>query len=245
MGKDNLVSFTRSLSTNIMNKKNLLSFAFLIGQLVGVAAQNAAPSGWVNIQDLDPSIKLDIRYATDNNFTKAQLYDCPACYFRTTVANAVVKVHKDLQAQGYGGLKMFDCYRPAPYQLRLWKKVPDARFVTPPQKGSMHSRGGAADLTVLDKSGNELDMGTPFDSFDKKSYQTCTEFPKNILDNRAVLRNTMEKYGFRAIRTEWWHFAYIPTQYSVADWLWCPKTSEPALPVSPTKHTKKRRKGRK
>ena len=224
------VSAQNAASTTTVSAQNAASTAT-------VFTKKAAPAGWVNIAELDPTVKQEIRYATDNNFTKSQLYDCPACYFRTVVGNAIVKVHKDLQAQGYGGLKMFDCYRPAPYQLRLWKKVPDARFVTPPQKGSMHSRGGAADLTVVDKNGNELDMGTPFDSFSPKSYQTCTDLPKNVLENRTLLRETMEKYGFRAIRTEWWHFAYIPTQFGVADWLWCEKTTD----IATEKKGKKRK----
>jgi zinc D-Ala-D-Ala dipeptidase len=196
--------------------------------LLAALGANAAfaqspPAGWVNILDLDPTIQTDIRYATSNNFVKAQMYDCPACYFRERVAQALLKAHHDLRAAGYGGLKFYDCYRPAPYQQRLWNKMPDARFVTPPRKGSMHSRGGAADLTVIDKQGNELDMGTPFDSFDPKSYQTCTNLPPQVLQNRNLLRQALERYGFRHIRTEWWHFAYIPQQYPVANWLWhCP-----------------------
>ncbi len=227
-----------------MIKNIFLAIALFFAISTSIFAQKTTPKGWVNIAELDPSIQQDIRYATTDNFTKAQMYDCPACYFREVVGEAIVKVHKDLQAQGYGGLKMYDCYRPAPYQQKLWNKVPDARFVTPPKKGSMHSRGGAADLTVVDKKGKELDMGTPFDSFDPKSYQTCTDLPKHVLENRAVLRNTMEKYGFQAIRTEWWHFAYIPKQYGVSDWLWCgnnKKTIEKPTekPVKAKKKTKK------
>ena len=197
-----------------------LFLAYPTTPTIAQAQAQATPAGWVNILDLDPTIRTDIRYATDNNFVKAKMYDCAACYFREAVAQALLKAHKDLRAQGWGGLKLYDCYRPAPYQQRLWQKMPDARFVTPPDRGSMHSRGGAADLTIVDKNGTELDMGTPFDSFDPKSYQTCKTLPAQVLKNRGILRQALERYGFRHIRTEWWHFAYIKQQYGVADWLW-------------------------
>jgi D-alanyl-D-alanine dipeptidase len=127
--------------------------------------QEPIPDGWTEITTLDPTIKLDLRYATSNNFVKEKMYDCGRCFYRTTVADALLKAHKALQKQGYGGLKMYDCYRPRPIQWKLWKKVPDPRYVADPRKGSMHNRGMAADLTIVDKDGKELDMGTEFRLF--------------------------------------------------------------------------------
>ena len=107
---------------------------------------------WTELSVLDNTITLDMRYATTNNFVKAQMYDCGRCFVRPEAAKAVAKAHKILKDKGYGGLKMFDCYRPRPYQKRLWDKMPDSRYVTPPWKGSQHTRGLAVDLSSLGHS---------------------------------------------------------------------------------------------
>jgi zinc D-Ala-D-Ala dipeptidase len=174
---------------------------------------------FTDIESLDKSIKLDIRYATTDNFTKAQIYDCAKCYLRPEAAEAIAKAHKDLQKQGLG-LKMFDCYRPRPYQQRLWDKVPNPDYVTPPAKGSMHGRGAAVDLTIVDKNGKELDMGTPYDFFGEKAHYDYTNLPEKVLQNRKLLRNTLEKYGFKGIRTEWWHLSYVLKEYPLSVELW-------------------------
>ena len=175
---------------------------------------------WTELISLDASIKLDLRYATTNNFMKAQMYDCPRCFLRPEAAKAVAKAHKKLQEKGYGGLKMFDCYRPRPIQQKLWDKMPNDSYVTPPWKGSQHNRGLAVDLTIVDKNGNELDMGTPFDSFSKKAHYDCLDLPANVLANRKLLRGVLEEVGFAGIRTEWWHFSYQNAKYELADWVW-------------------------
>lgn len=181
------------------------------------------PPAFRAVRDLDPSIQLDIRYATTNNFTKAQIYDCPECLLRPAAAEAVAKAHKILQNKGYGGLKMFDCYRPRPYQQRLWDKVPNPDYVTPPAKGSMHSRGAAVDLTIVDQQGNELDMGTEYDFFGEKAHYDYQKLPAKVLANRKLLRSVMESVGFKGIRTEWWHFSYRHGQYELSDEVWpCP-----------------------
>ena len=172
------------------------------------------------VTDLDASILLDIRYATANNFTKAKIYDCPACLLRPAAAAALVKVHRSLKGKGYGGLKMFDCYRPRPYQQRLWDKVPNANYVTPPAKGSMHSRGAAVDLTIVDRDGKELDMGTPYDFFGRAAHTDYTQLPAAVLANRRLLQKEMEAAGFAGIRTEWWHFSFRKGNYVLSDFLW-------------------------
>ena len=177
-------------------------------------------SGFSDIQKLDPSILLDIRYATSNNFTHAQIYDCPACLLRPEAATALVKVHQSLVAKGYGGLKMFDCYRPRPYQQRLWDKVPNPNYVTPPAKGSMHSRGAAVDLTIVDKAGKELNMGTAYDFFGRQAHFDYLQLPAQILANRKLLPKEMEAQAFKGIRTEWWHFSYRGETFALSDYLW-------------------------
>ena len=188
-------------------------------QKIVAAEEIELENGFTELISLESSIKIDIKYATTDNFVKEKMYNCGKCFLRPEVAEAIVKAQKKLEKKGYG-LKMFDCYRPRPFQQRLWDKVPDDRYVTNPKKGSMHNRGAAVDLTLVDKNGKDLDMGTPFDFFGEKAYQTCTDLPKNVLENRKLLNATLESVGFKTIRTEWWHFSYTKKKYALSDWLW-------------------------
>lgn len=185
-------------------------------------AQNADydTKQWTELTTLDNTIALDLRYATTDNFVKAKMYDCGRCFLRPEAAKAIAKAHKILKTKGLGGLKMFDCYRPRPYQRRLWDKMPNSNYVTPPWKGSQHTRGLAADLTIIDKEGKELDMGTPFDTFSEKAHSDSKNLPKQVLENRKILRGVMESVGFKGIRTEWWHFSYTIKGYELSDWVW-------------------------
>jgi D-alanyl-D-alanine dipeptidase len=185
------------------------------------SSETALPKhkGFRDIALMDSTIRQDIRYATANNFTKAVIYDCPACLLRPEVAEALVSANRSLQKQGLS-LKVFDCYRPGPYQQRLWDKVPNPDYVTPPTKGSMHSRGAAVDLTVVDATGKELNMGTEFDFFGVEAHTDNLNLPAEVLKNRQILREAMEAAGFRGIRTEWWHFSYQKKQYPLSDYVW-------------------------
>ncbi len=176
-------------------------------------------SKWADVHLLDQSVLLDIRYATDNNFVEEQLYDCGRCFLRPAVAKAMLAAHHELQEQGLG-LKMFDCYRPRPIQQKLWDKVPNASYVTPPSRGSMHNRGLAIDVTIVDQSGKELEMGTTYDFFGKRAHHTFTDLPETVLANRKMLKELMYKHGFLHIRTEWWHYSYTIGKYELSDMLW-------------------------
>lgn len=177
---------------------------------------------WVDVRTLDSSILIDVRYASTNNFMKQKIYDCGRCFLRPEVARAVVAAQRNLKSKNLG-IKLFDCYRPKSMQQKLWNMKPDARYVTPPSKGSMHSRGSAIDLTLVNEKGEELDMGTPYDFFGKEAHQTNTNLPKDVLNNRRILRETLAKHGFRHIRTEWWHYSYVKRQYPLSNMLWkCP-----------------------
>lgn len=186
---------------------------------LAVANPRSFQNGFADMHKLDSSLTLDIRYATTNNFTKAKIYDCPRCLLRTEAAEALLKAHRALQRQGLG-LKLFDCYRPRPYQQRLWDKVPDPDYVTPPVQGSMHSRGAAVDLTIVDAGGNELDMGTPYDFFGREAHFDYGRLPAKVLANRRLLRKTMLDAGFEGIRTEWWHFSYRKKAFPFSDFVW-------------------------
>ncbi len=180
-------------------------------------------SRWTDIADLDSSIILDIRYATTNNFVKEQLYDCGRCFLRPPAAAALVRAQARFQKQGLR-LKMLDCFRPRPIQQKLWDKFQDPSYVTPPSKGSMHNRGLAVDLTLVDAQGQQLDMGTPFDFFGPKAHHTYKDLPEEVLANRQLLKSTLEAEGFRGIRTEWWHYSFSTGKHELSDMLWeCPE----------------------
>ena len=180
-------------------------------------------SAWTEIIRLDSTIRLDLRYATANNFMDRVIYDCGRCFYRPPVARALTRVQRELRKQGLG-LKMFDCYRPGPYQQRLWDVLPDPRYVANPKRGSLHSRGAAADLTVVKlATGAELDMGTPYDFFGEAAYTTTTDLPAPVLANRRLFQRAMRAAGFGTIRTEWWHFNYLGPRLPLSDWVWpCP-----------------------
>lgn len=177
------------------------------------------PKNFDDIEKLDASIRLDIKYATTDNFTKSKIYDCPKCLLRPEAAAAIVQAHRQLQKQNLG-LKMFDCYRPRPYQQRLWDKVPNPDYVTPPARGSMHSRGAAVDLTIVDAAGKELDMGTPYDFFGREAHTDYLRHSPAVLKNRELLRSTLAAVGFKGIRTEWWHFSFQGKDFPLSDEVW-------------------------
>ncbi len=177
---------------------------------------------WIELISLDSTILFDLKYATTDNFVNEQLYDCGRCFLRREAADQLVKAQNMLKEKGFR-FKMLDCYRPLPVQQQLWDKFQNASYVTPPGKGSMHNRGLAVDLTIVDRNGEELDMGTSFDFFGKEAHHTYTNFSDTILSNRNLLKNTMEKVGFKPIRTEWWHYSYTKKMYGLSEMVWnCP-----------------------
>ena len=176
-------------------------------------------SQWMELRYLDSTIIIDMRYATTDNFVKEKMYECGRCFLRPEVAQRVAEAHRILQKKGLG-LKMLDCFRPRPIQQKLWDKFKDPRYVTPPSKGSMHNRGAAVDLTIVDKNGKQLDMGTTYDFFGKEAHHAYSHFPKKILANRKLLKATMKEVGLKSITTEWWHYSYQGKKYELSDMLW-------------------------
>ncbi len=164
-----------------------------------------ADTTFVRLADFSKDFAYDMRYATTNNFLKAQVYDCAECYTRVKTAKALLKANKVFMEQGYR-IKFFDCYRPNSVQHKMWKIVPNPQYVADPVKGSIHNKGGAVDITLVSLEGKELDMGTDFDFFGKRAYHDNTDLPAQVLQNRKLLKETMEQHGFWSIRTEWWHY---------------------------------------
>ncbi|MFN0117452.1 MAG: D-alanyl-D-alanine dipeptidase [Elusimicrobiota bacterium] len=159
----------------------------------------------IRIRDLSPNIIIDMRYASTNNFTGKVLYDANECYLCEPAAHRLIRVQKKLEKKGLG-LKIWDCYRPLSVQKKLWDIVPDPRYVADPKTGSRHNRGASIDLTLVDKTGKELEMPTAFDEFSEKAHRTYMNLPVLALKNRELLQTAMEAEGFTGLVTEWWHF---------------------------------------
>lgn len=174
----------------------------------------------VNLQKLIPNIVLDLRYGTTNNFMKRVMYDEHPHYtfMRLPAAKALAHVQKELNKMGYG-LKIYDAYRPYAVTKKFWELVHDERYVANPAKGSGHNRGIAADLTIIDlKTKKELKMPTGFDNFTDSAHHDFVNLPADVLKNRKLLKETMEKYGFLEFATEWWHYSLPePEKYDVLD----------------------------
>jgi len=164
-----------------------------------------ADTTFVRLADFSDGFAFDMRYATKNNFLKEKVYECAECYTRVKTVKALLAANEEFKKSGVK-IKFFDCYRPNSVQYKMWEIVPNPQYVANPKKGSIHNKGGAVDITLITLEGEELDMGTDFDFFGKKAYHDNFDLPQEILDNRKLLKETMEKHGFWSTRTEWWHY---------------------------------------
>ncbi|WEK19316.1 MAG: M15 family metallopeptidase [Candidatus Pedobacter colombiensis] len=165
-----------------------------------------------------PGLVLDIKYATKDNFMKRVMYPQARAFARRPVVMQLKRVQAELKKKGYG-LKIFDAYRPYSITVAFYKEASDKAFVANPNKGSRHNRGCAIDLTLIDlKSGQELKMPTPYDSFAPEAAVTYTNLPPQIIKNRQLLISTMQRYGFKVLENEWWHFDFTGWQaYDLMD----------------------------
>jgi len=191
-----------------MKKGHILAIAamtvlFLLVPLQARAGE--AGADFVDITRLDPSIRLDIRYATDNNFTGKAVYPCARCLLRKDVAEKLVRVNQALRERGFG-LKVFDCYRPLAVQKKFWEIMPDERYVANPAKGSRHNRGSAVDLTLTDLEGRDRTMPSGYDDFSERAHRNYPNTPEEQRRNSLILEEAMKKEGFIPYPTEWWHF---------------------------------------
>jgi D-alanyl-D-alanine dipeptidase len=168
----------------------------------------------VDLRKAIPEIKLDLKYATPQNFMHQKLYPpLHTTFLRKPAVDNLKIIVRELKQQNLG-IKIFDAYRPYSITEKMWEKVKDDRYAAGPAKGSGHNRGAAVDLTLIDlKTGKELPMGTGFDNFSDTAHPDFKNLPSGILKNREILKNVMEKYGFKQLSTEWWHF-YLPNSSS-------------------------------
>lgn len=171
---------------------------------------------FVCVRDYIPDIIVDLKYATEDNFTGVKIYSFSDAYLRYGTVKKLSQVQGELKGLDMG-LKIWDAFRPVSAQFRLWEVYPDATYVANPNTGfSSHSRGDTVDVTLVDRKGMEVCMPTSFDDFTLKAdrdYSDCNEISAK---NAELLQTLMEKHGFKPYSGEWWHFS-DSVSYEVED----------------------------
>jgi len=206
----------------------LLASVILLSACTGKKEVRAIANsdGFVDVKEFIPSVQLDIRYYTADNFVGLRIdgYDAPKCLLTREAAIALKNVQAELARNGQS-LKIFDCYRPkqaVDHFMRWAKDLSDqkmkSKYYPSIDKENLfkngyiaaksgHSRGSTLDLTIIDlESNQELDMGTGFDFFDTLSHTVNSRIRKSQQDNRIALKSVMERNGFKNLEEEWWHF---------------------------------------
>ncbi len=190
------------------------------GQIIFTATQERPPStqnglsyrrpDLVELVRCDSTIRLDIRYATPNNFMKRPMYAQARAFLQRPAADALVRVQLALRPRGMG-LLVFDGYRPWSVTKKFWDETPPSKrqFVANPRKGSKHNRGCAVDLTLIDlATGKEIPMPSRYDEFSESASSSYPGGKAEERKMRTLLRTMMEPEGFRVDPGEWWHFDY-------------------------------------
>lgn len=202
---------------NIQSRK--LFFVFFMFSIAAIAGCGAKPpkqtdtfrpADLVELVKLDSTIKLDVRYATTNNFTGTAVYKEARAFLQRPAAEAIVRVNAALKPLGYG-LLVFDGYRPWSITKVFWDITSEEnkKFVANPAKGSKHNRGCAVDLSLYDLStGKEIEMTGQYDEMSERSYPNYTGGTEAQRKMRDLLRKAMEAEGFAVYTYEWWHFDY-------------------------------------
>ena len=198
----------------MMRTPGILSSLLLAGA-ISAAAQTK--SDFVDISTI-PGVRIELRYATTNNFLGVNVYGSfRTAYLHRKAAEMLTKAAAELQKERPGWkLLVFDALRPRSVQRIFWAKVkgtPQEMYVADPEIGSIHNYGFAVDLTLVDERGKEVDMGTPFDSFDPLAQPQLEErflmegkLTGEQVANRKVLRDALTKAGFIQLPVEWWHY---------------------------------------
>ncbi|MBI5473696.1 MAG: M15 family metallopeptidase [Ignavibacteriae bacterium] len=164
----------------------------------------------VEIVKLDSTVRIDVRYASTNNFMKRKMYSQARVFLQRPAAEALMRAHAKIRKAGFG-LLLFDGYRPWSVTKKFWDETPPAqrKYVANPKYGSKHNRGCAIDLSLYDlRTGKEVAMQTEYDNFTTKAaadYPGATDAQRRL---RWILRDAMESEGFKVNPDEWWHFDY-------------------------------------
>ncbi|MBU4269784.1 M15 family metallopeptidase [Candidatus Dependentiae bacterium] len=178
-------------------------------------------SNLVEVIKVNPNIKLDIRYATKNNFTGKVVYPSARCFLHEELVKELDLIQKELEKEGLS-LKIYDGYRPLSVQKIFWEIYPVEGFVANPYKNgaSKHNRGTAVDLTLVDlKTDKELEMPSDFDEFTQRAHRDYSKMTSEIAKkNCKKLEDLMQAHGFIGVPTEWWHYNWKDwEQYPVLD----------------------------
>jgi D-alanyl-D-alanine dipeptidase len=174
--------------------------------------------GFVRVADIDSTIVTDLRYATADNFTGQKVYPTDTCVLRLATAKKLAEASARVTALGYH-IKVWDAYRPLSVQKIFWSIYPDSRYVANPSTGgSVHNRGCAVDVTLVNLDGDELVMPSAFDDFSSQASPGNPNMSAEARANLDVLRMAMINVGFNASTSEWWHFSDSDwRQFPVAD----------------------------
>jgi zinc D-Ala-D-Ala dipeptidase len=174
----------------------------------------------VELVKLDPTIKLDIRYAGTNNFLGKPVYPEARAFLQRPAAEALLAAHRDLKAHGYG-LLIHDGYRPWAITKLFWDMTSgyQREFVADPAQGSKHNRGCAVDLSMYDLAfDTAVEMPSGYDEMTPRAYPDYKGGPPDARGRRDLLRQAMERHGFTVEPNEWWHFNYAGwEQYPILD----------------------------
>ena len=190
----------------------VVTFLFVSGCAVRPPREsgNFKPTDLVELVTLDSGIKLDIRYATNNNLVGRPVYQEARAFLQRPAAEALVKVNQELKPLGYG-LLVFDGYRPWSVTKLFWDitSKENKKFVADPKKGSKHNRGCAVDLSLYDlTTGKEIEMTGVYDEMSERSYPGYSGGTMEQRKMRDLLRSRMEANGFTVFDFEWWHFDF-------------------------------------
>ncbi|HXI14373.1 MAG TPA: M15 family metallopeptidase [Thermoanaerobaculia bacterium] len=166
-----------------------------------------ASKALVDLETAIPGLRIDIKYATADNFMKRPLYPVARAFLRAPAADSLSAVQREFSSKNLE-LKVFDGYRPYSITKMMWEPYKDPDFVADPAQGSRHNRGCAVDVTIVRKDGSELIMPTPYDDFTPKARHDYMDAAPEALANRALLKEVMERHGFIALPSEWWHYDF-------------------------------------
>jgi len=174
----------------------------------------------VELAAMDPTLRLDVRYATPNNFLGRKVYREARVFLQRPAALALVRANRALRDKGYG-LLLYDGYRPWSVTRIFWDMTPPDRreFVADPAIGSKHNRGCAIDLSLYElATGREVEMPSAYDEMSDRAYPNYQGGTRVQRERRDLLREAMEREGFTVEPNEWWHFNYRDwKQYPILD----------------------------
>lgn len=166
-----------------------------------------APEDFVPVAEHIPGVRVELKYAAEDNFTGQAIYGFTEAYLRYGTVRKLAAAQEALAAQGYS-LLIWDAFRPTEAQFRLWEVCPDPVYVANPEKGySSHSRGNTVDVTLVLPDGSPVEMPTGFDDFSSLADRDYSDVPEDAAAHALLLEDVMSECGFKPYSGEWWHFS--------------------------------------